>query len=131
MFSARAVLDGVSLSNRDSLGQQLAVPFLSLDDDGLHPDHISASPFDGEGTPTQKLSLIHGGALSNFLHSEATARAFGVRPTGHAGLGAKVSVGPDWFVVGTTPGTSSAVELDHRNEREPFVLATFLPCMRG
>ena len=131
MFSARAVLDGVSLSNRDSLGQQLAVPFLSLDDDGLHPDHISASPFDGEGTPTQKLSLIHGGALSNFLHSEATARAFGVRPTGHAGLGAKVSVGPDWFVVGTTPGTSSAVELDHRNEREPFVLIEDLSALHA
>ena len=104
MFSARAVLDGVSLSSRESLGQQLAVPFLSLDDDGLHSDHISATPFDGEGTPTQKLTLIESGCLRNFHHSEATARAFGVQPTGHAGLGAKVSVGPDWFVVGTTPG---------------------------
>ena len=36
MFSARAVLDGVSLSTRESLGQSLAVPFLSLEDDGLH-----------------------------------------------------------------------------------------------
>ena len=75
MFSARAVLDGVSLSTRESLGQTLAVPFLSLEDNGLHPDHISASPFDGEGTPTQRLSLIESGCLRNFLHSEATARA--------------------------------------------------------
>ena len=108
MFSARAVLDGVSLSTRESLGQTLAVPFLSLEDDGLHPDHISASPFDGEGTPTQRVSLIDSGCLRNFLHSEATARAFGVKPTGHAGLGAKVSVGPDWFVVGTTRGKPAA-----------------------
>ena len=48
MFSARAVLDGVSMSNRDSIGAALAVPFLSLYDDGLHPGHLSAAPFDGE-----------------------------------------------------------------------------------
>ena len=105
LFNARAVLDGVSLSNRDSLGQALAVPFLDLHDNGLHPDNIGASAFDGEGTPTRRLALLEGGVLRHFLHSEATARAFGVDPTGHAGLGAKVSVGPDWFEIGPTPGS--------------------------
>ena len=104
LFNARAVLDGVSLSSRDSLGQPLAVPFFSLHDNGLHPGNIGASLFDGEGTPTARLPLVEAGVLRNFLHSEATARAFGVAPTGHAGLGAKVSVGPDWFEVGRTPG---------------------------
>ena len=56
-----AVLDGVSLSQQDDLGSRIAVPFLSLHDDGLHPDNIGAAPFDGEGTPTQRLSLIEGG----------------------------------------------------------------------
>jgi PmbA protein len=105
MFNARAVLDGVSLSRRESLGEALAVPFLDLHDNGLHPGNIGASAFDGEGTPTRRLSLLEGGVLRSFLHSEATARAFGVAPTGHAGLGAKVSVGPDWFEVGPTPGS--------------------------
>jgi PmbA protein len=105
LFNARAVLDGVSLSNRDSLGQTLAVPFLDLHDNGLHPGNIGASAFDGEGTPTGRLALLEGGVLRHFLHSEATARAFGVDPTGHAGLGAKVSVGPDWFEIGPTPGS--------------------------
>ena len=105
LFNARAVLDGVSLSNRDSLGQALAVPFLDLHDNGLHPGNIGASAFDGEGTPTRRLALLEGGVLRHFLHSEATARAFGVAPTGHAGLGAKVSVGPDWFEIGPTPGS--------------------------
>ena len=103
MFNARAVLDGVSLSRRESLGEALAVPFLDLHDNGLHPGNIGASAFDGEGTPTRRLCLLEGGVLRSFLHSEATARAFGVAPTGHAGLGAKVSVGPDWFEVGPTP----------------------------
>ncbi|MEB3255566.1 MAG: TldD/PmbA family protein, partial [Synechococcaceae cyanobacterium] len=106
MFNARAVLDGVSLSRRESLGESLAVPFLQLADNGLHPGNIGASSFDGEGTPTRRLTLVEGGVLRNFLHSEATARAFGVEPTGHAGMGAKVSVGPDWFEVGPSPGSS-------------------------
>lgn len=106
LFNARAVLDGVSLSRRESLGEQLAVPFLSLHDNGLHPANVGAAAFDGEGTPTRRLSLLEGGVLRHFLHSEATARAFGVAPTGHAGLGAKVSVGPDWFEIGPTPGSS-------------------------
>ncbi|MFM7264428.1 MAG: TldD/PmbA family protein, partial [Cyanobium sp.] len=105
MFNARAVLDGVSLSRRESLGEALAVPFLDLHDNGLHPGNIGASSFDGEGTPTQRLTLLEGGVLRNFLHSEATARAFGVAPTGHAGMGAKVSVGPDWFEVGPNPAS--------------------------
>jgi PmbA protein len=105
MFNARAVLDGVSLSRRESLGEALAVPFLNLQDNGLHPGNIGAATFDGEGTPTRRLTLLEGGVLRHFLHSEATARAFGVEPTGHAGMGAKVSVGPDWFEVGPTPGS--------------------------
>jgi PmbA protein len=122
LFNARAVLDGVSLSSRDSLGQPLAVPFLSIHDNGLHPGNIGASAFDGEGTPTRRLALVEGGVLRNFLHSEATARAFGVEPTGHAGLGAKVSVGPDWFEITATPGSTQAqAGLDRFQAGEPIV----------
>ena len=122
LFNARAVLDGVSLSSRESLGQQLAVPFLSIHDNGLHPANIGASAFDGEGTPTKRLALLEGGVLRNFLHSEATARAFGVQPTGHAGLGAKVSVGPDWFEIGASAGSSGGQQgLDRFKASEPIV----------
>ena len=115
LFNARAVLDGVSLSNRDSLGQSLAVPFLSIHDNGLHPANIGAAAFDGEGTPCRRLTLVEGGVLQQFLHSEATARAFGVSPTGHAGMGAKVSVSPSWFEVGATAGSGGGqADLDHR-----------------
>ncbi|MFM2172554.1 MAG: hypothetical protein RLZZ54_481 [Cyanobacteriota bacterium] len=122
LFNARSVLDEVSLSNRESIGESLAVPFLDLHDNGLHPANIGASAFDGEGTPTKRLALLEGGVLRNFLHSEATARAFGVAPTGHAGLGAKVSVGPDWFEIGPTPGSGGGqAGLDRFNAGEPIV----------
>ncbi|MFM2080889.1 MAG: hypothetical protein RLZZ219_1571 [Cyanobacteriota bacterium] len=121
LFSARAVLDGVSLSNRESIGQALAVPFLSIHDNGLHPGNIGASAFDGEGTPTRRLALVEGGVLRSFLHSEATARAFGVAPTGHAGLGAKVSVGPDWFEIGPSEVAGGQAGLDRFRADQPLV----------
>jgi PmbA protein len=42
-----------------------------------------------------------------------------VAPTGHAGLGAKVSVSPDWFEVGPTPGSGGGQQgLDHLQHSE-------------
>jgi PmbA protein len=118
LFSARAVLDGVSLSTRESLGSTLAVPFLTIRDNGLHPSHVGASSFDGEGTPTQPITLVEGGVLTHFLQSEATARQFGVTPTGHAGLGAKTSVSPDWFeVLPSDPGAAGDPSLHRRCDR--------------
>ena len=99
MFNARSIIDGLSLMNEDSLGNQISVPNLNISDEGLHPKNVGAFSFDGEGTPTQNIQLVTNGILTQLLHSEATARKFGVRPTGHAGLGAKVSVSPDWLVV--------------------------------
>jgi len=136
LFNARAVLDGVSLSRRESIGESLAVPFLSIHDNGLHPDNIGASTFDGEGTPTRRLSLLEGGVLTHFLHSEATARAFGVEPTGHAGMGAKASVGPNWFEVGASPesgGGAGGLDrfLASRNGAEGVVLIDSLSALHA
>jgi len=99
MFNARSIIDGVSLMNEDSIGEKISVSNLNISDEGLHPQNVGAFSFDGEGTPTQNIKLVTKGILTNLLHSEATARRFGVNPTGHAGLGAKVSVSPDWLVV--------------------------------
>ena len=107
MFNARSIIDGVSLMNKDSIGKQIAVRNLNISDEGLHPDNVGAFSFDGEGTPTQNIELVKSGILTNLIHSEATARKFGVKPTGHAGLGAKVSVSPDWLVV-----SKSEAEID-------------------
>ena len=99
MFNARSILDGVSISSKDSLGDTVSNPSLNLYDDGLHEKNISSVPFDGEGTPTKRICIIKEGKLQNFIHSESTARVFKTKPTGHAGLGSKVSVSPDWLVV--------------------------------
>ncbi|MBM5799265.1 MAG: TldD/PmbA family protein [Cyanobacteria bacterium K_DeepCast_35m_m2_023] len=135
LFNARAVLDGISLSTRESLGQALAVPFLSIVDNGLHPGNIGASNFDGEGTPTQRLPLVERGILTHFLHSEATARAFGVSPSGHAGMGAKVSVGPDYFEIGPAgsgdPATAGVAGLDQNHHDGPLVVIDSLSALHA
>ncbi len=123
IFNARYILDGLSLSSKDSLGTNIAVPYFSLYDNGLHPDNLFASSFDGEGTPTQNICLIDSGILNGFIHSEATARSFKVRPTGHAGLGAKVSVGTDWLEIkNSKDGNGGDNSLQHKTYNGKYIL---------
>ena len=122
MFNARSIIDGVSLSNKNSIGELISIPALSIYDDGLNEKNISSAPFDGEGTPTKKLTLINKGKLVNFIHSESTAKVFKTIPTGHAGLGSKVSVSPDWLVVErSNKCTDLKTSLEHANYKGEFV----------
>lgn len=104
VFNAQNVLDHQSLSTPESLGSQIASPLLHLVDDPLHPECIDPDTFDGEGTPTRRLPVIESGVLTHFLHSAGTARRMNTTPTGHANLGAKVTVSPHFLHV--LPGTA-------------------------
>tara|TARA_Y100001968_G_scaffold213378_1_gene196383 strand:- start:6 stop:578 length:573 start_codon:yes stop_codon:yes gene_type:complete len=118
--------------NKESLGKQIAVKSLNISDEGLHPENVGAFSFDGEGTPTQNINLIKSGILKNLLHSEATARKFGVKPTGHAGLGAKVSVSPDWLVVRKTKGEKNKNEsLSIKNRQQEYILIDELSALHS
>jgi len=122
IFNARSIIDGVSLSNKNSIGEQISTEALNIYDDGLNDKNITSAPFDGEGTPTKKLCLINKGKLENFLHSESTARIFKTIPTGHAGLGSKVSVSPDWLVVKRSDEcTNLKNSLTHSNYEGEYV----------
>ena len=122
MFNARSIIDGVSLSNKNSIGEKLSTEALNIYDDGLHEKNISSTPFDGEGTPTKRLCLINRGRIENFIHSESTARIFKTTPTGHAGLGSKVSVSPDWIVVEKSDeNIYLKTSLDHSTYEGEFV----------
>lgn len=109
MFNAQSILDNRSLSTAESLGTQVAAPLLTVYDDALHAENVSAETFDGEGTPTRRLPIITDGVLSNFLHSAGTAKRMGAEPTGHASIGAKVSVDANFYHV--MPGKPSGESL--------------------
>lgn len=97
LFNAQSILDRQSLSTEESLGSTIASPLLCLTDDALHPDNIGAETFDGEGTPTRRIPIITNGVLTNFLHSAGTAKRLNAQPTGHANMGAKVTVSPNFY----------------------------------
>lgn len=99
IFNAQKILDNQSLSTPDSLGTPISSPLLSVADDALHPENVGAIAFDGEGTPTRKVPIITDGILTNFLHSSGTAKRLNAHPTGHANIGAKVTVSPHFFHV--------------------------------
>ncbi len=99
LYNAQNILDKQSLSTPESLGTEIASPLLSVCDDALHPDNVGAETFDGEGTPTRRVPIITNGVLSSFLHSAGTAKRMNAQPTGHANIGAKVSVGPHFYHV--------------------------------
>lgn len=99
LFNAQNILDNQSLSTPDSLGTQIASSLLCVCDDALHPANVAAETFDGEGTPTRRISLITDGVLTGFLHSAGTAKRLNAQPTGHANIGAKVTVSPHFYHV--------------------------------
>ncbi len=111
LFNAQSILDKQSLSTPDSLGTQIASPLLSVTDDMLHPANVGQSLFDGEGTPTRRVSLIESGILKSFLHSAGTAKRMNAQPTGHANMGSKITVSPHFYHVSQGEAGSQSFSL--------------------
>jgi PmbA protein len=113
LFNAQNILDKQSLSTSESLGTEIASQLLSVYDDAQHPENIASTRFDSEGTPTRRVPLIEQGILTGFLHSAGTAKRLNAQPTGHANLGAKVTVGSHFYhVLPGTESTESTYKLD-------------------
>ncbi len=112
MYNAQSILDNRSLSTAESIGTQVASPLLSVYDDELHLENVSSETFDGEGTPTRRLALIEKGILKNFVHSAGTAKRMDAQPTGHASIGAKVSVGLNYMEVLPGEAADESYQLD-------------------
>ncbi len=108
IFNAQNILDKQSLSTPEWLGTPIASPLLCLADDALHKDNVASETFDGEGTPTRRVELINNGVLTSFLHSTGTAKRLNQQATGHANIGAKVSVSPHFYHV--FPGETATQE---------------------
>jgi len=49
-------------------GEKFFAPCLSLIDDGLYPQGVSTSPFDGEGMPSKRTLLVNQGEVSGYLY---------------------------------------------------------------
>jgi PmbA protein len=112
LFNAQSILDKQSLATPETLGTEVASPLLSVADDALHPDNVVITTFDGEGTPTRRVPLISDGVLTGLIHSAGTAKRFNVQPTGHANMGAKVTVSPHFYHVSPGRAAEQSYSLD-------------------
>ena len=80
-FSATAVADERSfLTGRAK--EKLFGDNISIADDVYHPAQAGA-PFDGEGVPRQRLTLVDKGVVQQVACSRQAAQKRGVEPTGH------------------------------------------------
>ena len=68
---------------KDKIGEKIADEKLSIYDDGTVDGLSASSPFDCEGTPTQKTPIIEKGVLKNFIADKVTANRLGINPTGN------------------------------------------------
>lgn len=64
---------GRSLFN-GKLGREVASPCVTIVDDGRLRSGVSTSPFDGEGTPTQRTVVVEQGTLRRLLHDRGSAQ---------------------------------------------------------
>ncbi len=90
-INGERVLQGASFL-KDYLGKQFASPLLTIIDDGTRSRCLGSSPFDGEGVPTFKNTLVQNGILKSFIYNTKAAKRAGVNSTGNASRGGFSSI---------------------------------------
>ena len=80
-FSATAIRDGRSFLN-DRIGKKIFGENITIHDDAGHPLQ-SGAPFDGEGVPRKRLTLVERGVVREVAYSRQAAALAGMAPTGH------------------------------------------------
>jgi len=106
-----AVLKGKS-KLAGKIGEQVASSAVNIVDDGCLENGIASFPFDGEGVPAQKTSLIKDGCLQAFLYDNYSGRKAGFNSTGNGQRGSfrtLPSVGTSNLIM--SPGCQSPEEL--------------------
>jgi predicted Zn-dependent protease len=80
-FSATAIRDGRSFL-KDRIGQRIFGENITIHDDAGHPLQ-SGAPFDGEGVPRKRLTLVERGVVREIAYSRQAVALAGAAPTGH------------------------------------------------
>jgi len=120
-MSAMAVQEERSWMN-DRMGKQAMNPLVSIWDDGNDPIGCPL-PFDYEGVPRRRVSIVEKGVVGSPLYDTYTARKEDKRSTGHATPGGW-GIGPFPFNLFMAGGESTVDEMIQSTERGLYI-ATF------
>ncbi len=82
-LNGERVLQGASFL-RDSMDKKFASELLTIIDDGTRDRALASSPFDGEGVPTMKNTLVEKGMVRSFIYNTYAAQRAGTKSTGNA-----------------------------------------------
>ena len=111
-----SAINGASIARgsswaRDLLGKHVLPAGLSLVEDP-HRTRTSASrPFDAEGLPTARRSIVEGGVLTGWVLDLSTARKLGMPSTGNAARGTSAPPSPSTTNIDLTQGRFSRADL--------------------
>ena len=95
----------------DQVGNQIAVENLTLTDNGINPDKLNGSIYDGEGVPREKTVLIDKGILQTYLLDTYYGNKLGLDSNGKSTRSGVMGFGGD--PIKTYPHISSTtVEID-------------------
>jgi PmbA protein len=81
-INGRAVARGTSFL-KDKMGQQIFAKGIRIVDNPHRKRGLGSRPFDGEGLPTKRYTVIDDGVLTTWLLDLASARQLKLKPTGH------------------------------------------------
>jgi len=93
------------------MGQPVLPDGIDLIEDPHRPRIAGSRPFDGEGLPTARRSLVQGGVLQGWILDLATARKLGLASTGNAARGTGGPPAPSPGNVALTQGSASRNDL--------------------
>ncbi len=101
----------------DKLGQQIAAPSVTVIDDGRLPGGLGSKPFDGEGLPTRRNTIVKEGRLETWLLDSYSGRKLGFPSTGNASRGAGSPPGVGSTNLWLEPGSETLDEIIARTDR--------------
>lgn len=96
---------------RDRLGEQVLPEGMDIVEDPHRPRVMGSRPFDAEGLPTRRRSLVENGVLTGWILDLANARKLGLAPTANAKRGVGSPPSPGSWNIALTQGTKSRDEL--------------------
>ena len=113
-FAGRAYVEQRSCFNGRE-GEQVAAPSISIWDDGADPRTLGA-PFDFEGTPKQRVELVHDGVFRGVVYDRRTGKETGRDSTGH-GLPSPNPEGPFPLHLFMATGDATVEEMVRSTDR--------------
>jgi len=90
-INGERVLQGASfLAGR--VGETIATELMTVVDDGTRARGLASAPFDGEGVPTQRRTIVDRGVLQGYMYNTIAAERSGTQSTGNASRGGFTSL---------------------------------------